>query len=97
MLTKSPLVAWLLIALSAVAPAVTVEFESEGLEAAVREAIGQPSGPIDSSDLAGLTELDASNRGIDSLGGVEDLSNLTSLDLSDNEIDDAGPLSVLVQ
>ena len=49
---------------------------------------GQPllARPILASDLASLTSLDASNRGISSLSGLENAINLTSLNLANNSV-----------
>ena len=44
--------------------AVIVNFPDPGLEAAIRSAIGKPTGDIHDTDLIGLTSLDADNRGI---------------------------------
>ena len=65
-----------------------VNFPDPNLEAAIREAINKPEGPITDEDLAGLTELDASNRGISDLTGIEHCINLQWLDLRGNQITD---------
>ena len=49
--------------------AVVVNFPDPGLEAAIRDAIGQPTGDIHDTDLIGLTSLNADNRGIVNLEG----------------------------
>jgi len=77
-----------------------------GLEAAIREAFGKPSGPIHVKDLEGLTGLDASIRVIADLTGLEYCTNLEELNLDDNDlgrlhfldnnITDISPLSELV-
>jgi len=65
------------------------------LEAAIREAIQKPTGPIFASELEGLTSLDASGRGIADLSGIENCSNLTELNLNSNRISDISALSDL--
>ena len=72
-----------------------VVFPDPNLEAAIREAIGKPIGPIYESDLEGLTSLSASHQSITNLSGLEDCINLTSLDLSHNRIGDISPLANL--
>jgi len=75
--------------------AEAIAFADENLEAAVRDAIGQPEGEISICDVAQLESLDASNRGITDLGGIENLSLLGSLNLTSNSITDISPLSGL--
>ena len=72
-----------------------VTFPDPNLEAVIRGAIGKPTGPIYASDLEGLIELDASDRGISNLSGLEYCINLYVLDLLDNQITDISPLSSL--
>lgn len=64
-----------------------VFFEDSELEAAVREALDIPSGPIDPIDLELLTRLNAAGRGIRSLTGLEGAVNLTALNLSYNRLE----------
>ena len=82
--------------------AITANFEEEAvtfadpnLEAAIREAIGKPTGPIYPSDLEGLTSLSASEKNIADLTGLECATSLTSLGLNDNQISDISPLANL--
>ncbi len=72
-----------------------VPFPDPGLEAAVREAIGKPSGDIYNTDLVGLTVLLASSRGIAELSGIEHCVDLTDLWLQYNQIGDISALSGL--
>ena len=58
-----------------------IEFADANLEAAVREALDRPSGPLTAADLAALTVLDASDRGIESLAGLEHATALQDLAL----------------
>ncbi|NUN94983.1 MAG: leucine-rich repeat domain-containing protein [Candidatus Omnitrophica bacterium] len=67
-----------------------VLFPDAHLEQAVREAIGKPSGDILNTDVigAGFTTLDATNRGIVHLSGLEHCRDLIELDLSGNNLSD---------
>jgi internalin A len=71
-------------------------FPDEDLEAAIREAIGQPDGPICISCLAELDLLDASQRNIADIDGLEYCISLTELNLEMNRIGDLSPLADLV-
>jgi len=72
-----------------------VEFPDPNLEAAIREAIGKPTGDIYPSDLAGLTLLVAYQRNITDLTGIEHCTSLISLYLWSNQISDISPLANL--
>ena len=72
-------------------------FADPNLEAAIREAIGKPSGDIELSDLEGLTELDANFERITDLSGLEHCGNLTKLVLVENQISDITPLKNLTE
>ena len=73
-----------------------VTFPDPNLEAAIRDAIGKPTGDIYQSDLStdngGLTTLNADRRGIVDLTGLEYCTSLTWLYLSQNQISDMSPL-----
>ncbi len=70
-----------------------VTFADANLEAAIREAINKPEGDIYVSDLEGLTSLDASERNISDITGLEYCINLTTLRLDVNyQIADITPL-----
>jgi Leucine-rich repeat (LRR) protein len=83
----------LIVSLSALAD--VVDFPDPGLEAAIRDAIGRPTGDILDSDLVGLEYLDASSRSISDLEGIQHCTDLTSLNLGGNQIVDVSPLSGL--
>ena len=69
-----------LVLMASISIAAEVSIPDPNLEAAIREAIGKPTGPITEEDLAGLTELDAGFRGIISnLTGIEHCTNLQTL------------------
>ena len=72
-----------------------IEFADANLEAAVREALDRPSGPLTAADLATLTVLNANGRGIQSLAGLEHATALQELALRRNEITDVSPLASL--
>lgn len=72
-----------------------IVFPDIQLEAAIREAIGQPSGAIQAASLEALVELDASFWGIEDLTGLEHCVNLTWLNLRSNFITALGPLAHL--
>ena len=74
-----------------------VAFADPNLEAAVRAAISKPTGPIEHSDLLGLLFLDASERSIVSLAGLEHCTNLKYLFLVGNQISDLSPLAGLAK
>jgi internalin A len=72
-------------------------FLDERLEAAVRDELGIRGRYIPVSELQSLTELDASERGIESLEGIDHLPNLRRLNLGGNRISDLRPLATLGQ
>ncbi len=73
----------------------SITFVDPNLEAVVRDAIGKPTGEITDSDVMRLTSLDARDRGITNLEGIEYLVNLRYLHVGDNNISDLGPLAWL--
>jgi Leucine-rich repeat (LRR) protein len=73
-----------------------VTFPDPNLEAAIRDALNKPTGSIYASDLELLTTLDAGERSITNLIGLEYCVNLQErLDLRDNNISDISPLTGL--
>ena len=74
----------------------TVVFTDSNLENAIRQAISIPSPtPITQCDLAGLTNLNASNIDISNISGIEYCKNLQVLYLFFNQISDISALSGL--
>ena len=74
-----------------------VEIPDPGLAAALRDALElDPEAGIPSTELLALTTLDASDRQISNLSGLEIAAALTELDLRDNAITDVAPLATLV-
>lgn len=59
-----------------------VSIPDPGLNAAIREALQKPSGPLTEQDLLSLTGLSAQSRNIESVEGLEAARNLTLLDLN---------------
>jgi len=57
-----------------------------GLNAAIREALQKPAGPLTQQDLLTLTNLDASTRNISNPQGLEAARNLVSLSLQTNHL-----------
>lgn len=69
-----------------------------GLEAAIREHLGNPAGSLTAAQLQSMTgTLNASDRGIRSLSGIENCTGLSGIQLANNAISDATPLSSLTQ
>ena len=72
-----------------------IRFADPALEASVREAIRKPSGDMYAADLAELTVLQASAKGITDISGLEQASGLKVLDLSGNRISGISALTSL--
>ena len=69
-----------------------IDFPDPGLNAAIRKAIGKPSGDIQDADLVGLTSLVVNNQGVVNLEGIQHCVDLRTLDLLDNQISDISAL-----
>jgi len=69
-----------------------ISFPDRNLEAAIRAAVGKPTGEIYETDLENLTSLYAADRDIISLTGLENATNLTHLYLDSNNISNISPL-----
>lgn len=74
---------------------VGISLPDQNLEAAIREAVGKPTGDIYEADVENLTSLYAAERGIVSLTGLEHATSLTHLYLDSNNISDISPLANL--
>ena len=87
--------------LACVAPSSTirddtiVNFPDPNLQAAIRQAIGKPTGDIYQSDLGNLTSLATFNRNISDLSGLEYCTSLTTLSLYYSQVSNISPLSGL--
>lgn len=67
-----------------------------GLRAAVNLALGRnQADAVSRAEIRRLTTLDASNRGIESLAGIEEAIQLQSINLLGNSITNLGPLDSL--
>ncbi len=66
-----------------------------GLEQAIRDAIGKPSGELTVGDMQELTSLTAVGLSISDLTGLGNATNLDELNLSHNQISDLTALSLL--
>ena len=71
-------------ATSALAQEVTIP--DSGLNAAIRDALNKPVGPLNEQDLLGLTNLNASSRNISNIVGLDAARNLVSLSLQINRL-----------
>ena len=72
----------------------TTLFASEGLEAAVRQALRRPQGRITRQEVASMTRFQLSDD-IHSLAGLEHLVALEHLYLAYNDVEDLSPLAAL--
>ncbi|WP_010677061.1 leucine-rich repeat domain-containing protein [Bacillus timonensis] len=75
----------------------SVQFNDPALEEAIKEALHINSREIVESDLSILTALDASERGITDLKGLEFATNLEELHLDSNAISSLKPLKGLTE
>ena len=83
---------------SVVAFAQVVDIPDPNLQRTVRETLNLPAGdPITQADMRQLTSLNAKNRQITELAGLEYATNLTELRLGENPITDISPLAHLTQ
>ena len=88
----------LYVALCSTAIAQNVEIPDVNLRNAIREALNLPPGAqITEADMRQLTSLNAKNRQITELAGLEYATNLTELRLGENPITDISPLAHLTQ
>src|ERR1041385_2117822 len=80
------LIALTLIGHAAPVRAQEVSIPDPGLNAAVREALNKPAGPLTERDMLGLTFLNATGRSITNAQGLEAARNLNLLDLDSNSL-----------
>ncbi len=80
-----------------VPPEAGVAFADSALEAVIRVIVQKPEGDLLPSDLAGVHEIQANDRGIRSLDGLQYCVSLIRLDIRGNAITDLGPLAGLTQ
>ena len=72
-----------------------VSIPDEGLDAALRDALGKPSGNLTCTDLERLEVFEPGDRRIANLQGLQFATNLQTLDLSSNPVRDISPLASL--
>jgi|GEM_PF-3036622 hypothetical protein len=65
----------------------------QNLEPVIRELIGKPWGAILPADVSGITNIDARDKGITSLEGLQYCASLNVLRLQGNDVRDLSPLS----
>src|SRR5436190_1499851 len=68
------------------APAQEVVIPDPGLNAAIRETLQKPIGPLSQADLLSLTNLVADKRNITNIAGLEAAHNLAELSLQSNHL-----------
>lgn len=82
--------------LDATASRERVDVTDAALRTAINEALGRGSmDQLNRGELAKLTTLDISNRGVSSLNGLQYASNLTTLLAANNVISDTSPITGL--
>ena len=72
-----------------------LHFPDPSLEAVIREVAMRPAGDLSAADVAAVQHIDAGDRGISDLSGIECLPGLTSLHVYDNDIADITPIETL--
>ena len=74
---------------------IEVVFADKNLEAAVRETLEKPKGPLTRGHLKRMKELGVADKAIEDLTGLEHAVNLTELHLRGNQISDVSSLASL--
>ncbi|MDE0042284.1 MAG: leucine-rich repeat domain-containing protein [Candidatus Poribacteria bacterium] len=88
----------LFTALSVTAYAQVVHIPDPNLRSAIRESLNLPSGvPLTRAAIRSLTSLDAGDRGIVDLTGLEHATELTLLIIPRNQISDLAPIAALTK
>ena len=78
-------------------PGAVVHIPDPNLRAAIVEALGKnPNAPITVEEMEGLEKLEAGDRGIQDLTGLQFAKNLSRLYLRDNQISDLSPIAGLI-
>ena len=78
-------------------PGTVVHIPDPNLRAAIAESLGKnPNVPITVAEMEGLGKLDARDKGIRDLTGLQFATNLIRLNLRDNQISDLSPLAGLI-
>ena len=80
-----------------VIPGTHVYIPDPNLRAAIAEALDKsPNAPITAEEMQGLRRLNANNRNIKDLTGIQFATNLCCLNLEHNRISDISPLAGLI-
>jgi len=77
--------------------AVFLAFPDPNLEAVIRENLNKPESPIYMADMETIIILEAQDRDISDLTGLEFCTNLQELQLSQNNISDLSPVASLTK
>ena len=78
-------------------PGAVVRILDSNLRAAIAETLGKsPNALITVEEMEGLSELDAEDKGIRDLTGLQFAINLSELNIGDNEVSDLSPLTGLI-
>ena len=78
-------------------PGAAVHIPDPNLRAAIAEALGKsPNAPITGQEIERLEKLDARNRDIQDLTGLQFAINLNQLTLYDNQVSDLSPIAGLI-
>ena len=82
-----------------VSPSAVVRIPDPNLRAAIAEVLGKsPNAPITVEEMEGLRNLDAENRGIRDLTGLQFATNLNRLNLRyNNQVSDLSPIAGLIE
>ena len=72
-----------------------ISLPDPGLNSAIRDALGKPAEPLTEQDLLSLTNLNARNRNVSSIAGLESARNLVVLDLEINHLTNVSVLGAL--
>ena len=79
-------------------PGALVHIPDTNLRAAIAEALGKsPTAPITVEEMQRLGRLEARNKGIQDLTGLQFATNLNRLNLRDNRFSNLSPIAGLVQ
>ena len=79
-------------------PGAVVQIPDSNLHAAIAEALGKnPNAPITVEEMTQLTTLDARNRNIHDLTGLQFAISLSDLNLSDNNVLNLSPIAGLIE
>ena len=81
-----------------VIPGAQVHIPDPILRIMIAEALGKSiNAPITVEEMKGLVSLNAENRGIKDLTGIQFATNLNRLELAENQISDLSPLASLIE